>query len=256
MAGLSPVLAPSNCSEEEWSARVELAATYRLFHALGWHELIYNHITVRVPGTHDKFLINPFGLMYREICASNLVKVDICGNVIGTSGHGINPAGFVVHSTIHRARPDVHCVMHTHTPSGVAVACRRDRLPHFSFPATFYTDRIAYQDSADFTLDVGERNRLAASLGRWNVMILRNHGLLACGRSVAQVFAELYHLQRACEIQLAVQANGATIIEPPHEAAARVADQFDQIARGGEQNDLMFAQLIRWMDELDGSYRS
>jgi ribulose-5-phosphate 4-epimerase/fuculose-1-phosphate aldolase len=241
---------------EEWSARVELAATYRLFHALGWHELIYNHITVRVPGTHDQFLVGPLGVMYREVRASNLVKVDICGNVIGTNRHEISPAGFVVHSAIHRARPDVHCVMHTHTPSGVAVACQRDGLRHFSFPATFHASRIAYHDFEDFALDVGEQNLLAASRGRWNVMILRNHGLLACGRNVAHTFAELYHLQRASEVRLAVQASGAMIIGPPHEVAVRAAGKFDQIARDGEQNDLMFAALIRWMDEIDGSYRS
>jgi ribulose-5-phosphate 4-epimerase/fuculose-1-phosphate aldolase len=241
-------------SPEENQARIELAAAYRLFAALGWHELIYNHITVKVPGT-ECFLINPFGLMYREVKASNLVKVDIQGNILGSSDYGINPAGFIVHAAVHRARPDVGCVMHTHTTAGLAVACQADGLLPMSFPAMFYTERLAYHDFEGVTIEQEECGRLAADLGTRNAMILRNHGLLACGPSIADAFAELYHLQRACEVQIAVQSSGAKPTMPSREIGLKAAAQHDGLARAGVQNRLLWSAMLRWMDETNPDYR-
>jgi len=235
-------------------ARAELACAYRLFAALGWHELIYNHISLRVPGRHDRFLLNPFGLMYREITASSLVEVDLDGRPSDPGAPPINPAGFVVHAAVHRARPDAACVMHTHTSAGMAVACQRDGLRMLSFPSLFYAGRIAYHDFEGITLDTDECGRLAADLGPHNAMILRNHGLLTCGPTVADAFAELYHLQRACEVQIAAQSAGAPLVVPADEIAAKAARQFDATARAGDQNRLLFAAMRRWMDALDPGY--
>ena len=152
-------------SAEEMQARRDLACAYRLFDHLGWHEMIYNHITVRVPGTEDQFLINPFGLMYREVKASNLVRIDVDGTIVRPSEHPVNPAGFVVHSAIHRARADAHAVAHTHTTAGQAVACQAQGLLPLSFTAMFFTERIAYHDFEGITLDLDERERLARDLG-------------------------------------------------------------------------------------------
>lgn len=243
-----------DCSPEEREARVELACAYRLFAMLGWHELIYNHITLRVPGSKDQFLINPFGLMYREVKASNLVKIDINGNIVGRGNHTVNPAGFVVHSAIHGARADAHCVMHTHTTAGLAVACQEDGLLPISFPAMFYTDRIAYHDFEGITLELDERERMVAALGSKSALILRNHGLLVCGRTVADAFAELYHLQRACEVQIAAMSGGAQIRVPERSIALKSAEQFDHTARSGDQNALMFAAMKRWVDEVQPGY--
>jgi ribulose-5-phosphate 4-epimerase/fuculose-1-phosphate aldolase len=236
------------------AARVELACAYRLFAVLGWHELIYNHISLRVPGRHDRFLINPFGLMYREITASSLVEIDINGRAVDPAGAEVNPAGFVVHAAVHRARPDATCVMHTHTTAGMAVACQRDGLLPLSFPSMFYFGRIGYHDFEGITLDTDECSRLARSLGGFNAMILRNHGLLACGPSVADAFAELYHLQRACEVQISAQSAGVPLTYPSEDVALRAATQFDKTARLGSQNQLLFSAMSRWMDATDPSY--
>ena len=239
---------------EEQEARVGLAAAYRLFAQLGWHELIYNHITVKVPGT-EHFLINPFGLMYRQVKASNLVKIDLDGAIVGPASYPINPAGFVVHAAVHRARADVGCVMHTHTTAGLAVACQADGLLPLSFPSMFYTDRLAYHDFEGVTVDESECDRLAADLGDRYAMILRNHGLLACGRTLGDAFAELYHLQRACEVQIAAQSSGAKLTLPPHAVALRASGQHDALARSGIQNQLLWQAMVQWMDDLDPSFR-
>lgn len=238
----------------ETQARVELAAAYRLFAELGWHELIYNHITVRVPGT-EHFLINPFGLMYREVKASNLVKVDLEGNILGHASHPINPAGFIVHAAVHGARPDVGCVIHTHTTTGLAVACQRDGLLPLSFPSMFYTDRVAYHDFEGITVDKDECARLAANLGDRYAMILRNHGLLACGRTIADAFAEIYHLQRACDVQIAAQSTGATLNWPDRSIGLKAAAQHDGLARTGTQNALLWQAMVRWMERVDSSFK-
>ena len=233
--------------------RCELAAAYRLFAHLGWHELIYNHLTVRVPGA-DHFLINPFGLMYREVKASNLVKIDLEGRKLEPSPWPVNPAGFIVHSAVHAARADAHCVMHTHTTAGQVVSCQRDGLLPLSFTSMFYGDRIAYHDFEGITLDRDECHRLAEHLGRRNVMILRNHGLLVCGPSIGDAFAEHYMLQRACEVQMAAQASGVPLLRPSDAIAARAAEQYEHIARQGTQNDLLWDAMLRWAWDLDPGF--
>jgi ribulose-5-phosphate 4-epimerase/fuculose-1-phosphate aldolase len=237
----------------EWQLRCELAAAYRLFGQLGWHELIYNHLTVRVPGS-EHFLINPFGLMYREISASKLVKIDLEGRKVEPSPWEVNPAGFIVHAAVHAARPDVACVMHSHTTAGQVVACQRDGLLPLSFNAMFYAGRVAYHDFEGITLEREACRRLAADLGDRNVMILRNHGLLVCGPSIGDAFAEHYMLQRACEVQVAAQASGAALVLPADEIAQKASAQYERTARQGNQNTLLWQAMLRWAWDLDPSF--
>lgn len=245
---------PADMSDAEWEARQELACAYRLFDHLGWHELIYNHISLRVPDEDGHFLINPFGLMYREVKASNLVKIDIKGNIIGDSRYPVNPAGFVVHSAVHANRPDAHCVMHTHTTAGMAVACQEDGLLFNNFTSVFFYGRLSYHDYEGITLDTDECERLARDLGQNDVMILRNHGLLTCGPTVAHAFNQLYMLQRACEVQIASQAGGAKPRLVPAEIAAKAARQaYEHHVKGGD-SELLFAAMRRWMLEKDPSF--
>jgi len=240
-------------SPEEWLARQELACAYRLFDHFGWHELIYNHITVRVPGEKGHFLINPFGLMYREVTASNLVKIDIDGKVV-LGDHPVNRAGFVIHSAIHRARKDAHAVAHTHTTAGQAVSCQEQGLLPMSFSAVMFHDRIAYHAFEGITLDLDEQERLLADLGDKDVMILRNHGLLTCGPTLADAFQEMYQLQRSCEVQIAALAGGARVIIPREEIAIRATGQFARTARNGVENRMMFDAMMRWMVDKDRSF--
>ena len=240
-------------SPDEWQARQELACAYRLFDHFGWHELIYNHITVRVPGEKGHFLINPFGLMYREVTASNLVKIDIDGKVV-LGDHPVNRAGFVIHSAIHRARKDAHAVAHTHTTAGQAVSCQEQGLLPMSFSAVMFHDRIAYHAFEGITLDLDEQERLLADLGDKDVMILRNHGLLTCGPTLADAFQEMYQLQRSCEVQIAALAGGARVIIPREEIAIRATGQFARTARNGVENRMMFDAMMRWMVDKDRSF--
>jgi ribulose-5-phosphate 4-epimerase/fuculose-1-phosphate aldolase len=244
---------PPEMATDEWQVRCELAAAYRLFAQLGWHELIYNHLTARVPGS-EHFLINPFGLMYREITASKLVKIDLDGRKVEASPWNVNPAGFVVHSAVHAARPDAQCVMHTHTTAGQVVACQAGGLLPLSFNSMFYAGRVAYHDFEGITLDREECLRLAADLGDRNVMILRNHGLLVCGPSIGDAFADHYMLQRACEVQVAAQATGVPLVQPRDEIAQRASAQYDRTARQGDQNTLLWDAMLRWAWEIDPSF--
>jgi ribulose-5-phosphate 4-epimerase/fuculose-1-phosphate aldolase len=244
---------PAGIEPQEWQVRCELAAAYRLFAHLGWHELIYNHLTVRVPDS-EHFLINPFGLMYREITASSLVKIDLDGHKVEASTWSVNPAGFIVHGAVHAARADAHCVMHTHTTAGQVVSCQRDGLLPLSFNAMFYAGRVAYHDFEGITLEREECRRLAADLGDRNVMILRNHGLLVCGPTVGDAFTEHYMLQRACEVQVAAQATGAVLVQPRGEIAERAAAQYDRTARRGDQNRLLWDAMLRWAWDLDPAF--
>jgi len=240
-------------SPEEWRARQELACAYRLFDHFGWHELIYNHITVRVPGEKGHFLINPFGLMYREVTASNLVKIDIDGKVV-LGDHPVNRAGFVIHSAIHRTREDAHAVMHTHTTAGQAVSCQEHGLLPMSFSAVMFHDRIAYHDFEGITLDLDEQERLLADLGDKDVMILRNHGLLTCGPTLADAFQDMYQLQRSCEVQVAALAGGTRVTIPREEIAIRATGQFARTARNGVENRMLFDAMTRWMVDKDPSF--
>lgn len=194
---------PDGMDPQEWEARLELAACYRLFDFLGWTEMIFNHLTLRLPGEEPLFLINPYGLHYAEVTATNLVKIDVQGRKVDDSPWPVNPAGFVIHSAIHAARHDAHCVMHTHTTAGVAVACKKEGLSHDNFYGAQFFGQIAYHDFEGVTTDPDEQQRLLASLGDRSVLILRSHGLLVAGAHVPDTFYTMWSLQRACEVQLA-----------------------------------------------------
>lgn len=246
---------PAGIAEEEWALRVQLAAAYRIFDHLGWTELIYNHITVRVPGPERHFLINPYGLMYREVTASNLVKIDLEGNVVGTSPYPVNPAGFIIHSAIHAARADAHCIMHTHTPAGMAVACKAEGLQPTNFYSSIVYGQIAYHDFEGITTFEEEKPRLVASLGDRNLMILRNHGLLTCAPTIPHAFILLWTLQRACDIQVMTDGMAGETI--------RLSDEVLETSRrsiardyAGAKGEADFAALQRLIDEKDPGYRS
>jgi ribulose-5-phosphate 4-epimerase/fuculose-1-phosphate aldolase len=242
-------------SPEEWAIRVELAACYRIFDHIGWTEAIYNHITMRVPGSERHFLINPFGLHYSEVRASNLVKVDLDGNVIGASEWGINPAGYVAHSAVHAVREDAHCIMHTHTTTGVAIACMPDGLEYSNFYSCQLYGQVAYHDFEGITVDVEERPRMARDLGDKHYMILRNHGLLAMGETIPLAFARLWTLQRACDIQHATKAMGGGEIPISAATCERAVRQTLQFSPEHDGARLQFDALVRQVDAKDPSYK-
>jgi ribulose-5-phosphate 4-epimerase/fuculose-1-phosphate aldolase len=252
--------APHGMHPDEWAARVELAACYRVFAHLGWTEMIYNHITLRLPesvaGEEKQFLINPFGLHYSEVTASNLVKINLQGDVLDGSSHRVNPAGFVVHATIHGGLEGAHCVMHTHTTAGVAVACLKGGLQQTNFYSAQLHGMVAYHDFEGITIHADEGPRVLQSIGTRPAVILRNHGLLAWGATVPQTFAILWTLQRACEIQLATfSMGGAAAAIPVAEAIAarctRDALQFSPDHGAGRD---VFDALVRQVNRLDSSY--
>jgi ribulose-5-phosphate 4-epimerase/fuculose-1-phosphate aldolase len=246
---------------KEWELRVQLAAAYRIIDHLGWSELIWTHTTVRVPGPEHHFLINPYGLRFDEVCASNLVKVDMDGNIIGDQSQEINPAGFVIHSAIHMVRQDVQCIMHTHTLAGMAIAALQQGLLPISMYALGYYDRVAYHEFEGPSLDLDERQRLAANLSDKNVLILKTHGLLTCGQTVAQAFVRMFRLERACQVQLAAQSTGSPLIVPPKDVCELSAERSDDflVAEGGKgysrNPNPEFDALVRLMDRKDPSYR-
>ncbi len=245
-------------TEGEWELRVQLAAAYRLIDHFGWSELIWTHTTVRVPGPEHHFLINPYGYRFDEICASNLVKVDLHGNIVGDAAQEINPAGFVIHSAIHMARRDVRCIMHTHTVAGMAVAALDCGLLPISMYALGYYEGVGYHDFEGPSLELGERERLAANLGDKHVFVMRNHGLLTCGDSVAQAFVRMYRLERACQVQLAAQATGAGLVTPPVrvcEVSRERSDDFLGDKGYSRERNPEFAAMLRLLDRKDPSYK-
>ena len=242
-------------NESEREARVELAACYRIFAQLGWTELIYNHITLRLPGPEKHFLINPFGLHYSEVCASNLVKIDLDGNIIGASEWPVNPAGFTIHAAIHDRIADAHCVMHTHTTAGMAVACSAAGLSMSNFYAVQLHGKLAYHDFEGVTVHADEGPRLIRNIVDKPAVILRNHGLLAWGDTIPRTFAILWLLNRACEIQLASAAMGPVIelSEEIQRKCTRDSLQFDPAFGAGRD---VFDALTRMLDRVDTSYRN
>jgi ribulose-5-phosphate 4-epimerase/fuculose-1-phosphate aldolase len=244
---------------DERAARLELAACYRIFAMLGWTEMIYNHITVRLPdsvtGGEKQFLINPFGLHYTEVTASNLVKIDLQGRVLDGSPYPVNPAGFVVHAAIHDGLEGAHCVMHTHTTAGVAVACLQGGLQQTNFYTAQLHDLVAYHDFEGITIHADEGPRLLQSIGSKPAVILRNHGLLAWGHTVPKAFATLWTLQRACEIQMATLSMGAPIQVSEAIAAkcSRDSLQFNPKHGGGQD---VFDALVRQVERIDDSYKN
>lgn len=242
-------------SATEQELRIKLAACYRIFDYMGWSELIYNHITVKLPGDEEHFLINPYGLHYNEVKASNLVKVDIQGNIVEPTDYAVNPAGMIIHTAIHAARPDVHCIAHTHTTTGMAVACTQEGLRHDNFYSALLHNRVAYHDFEGITVMEGEKPRLINSLGDKNILILRNHGLLTCGRSIAEAFQAMWGLERACEVQVATDSTG----KPNIPVGSAILDKTEQLtsiqAMGGPAGELEFAALTRIIDNIDPSYK-
>jgi ribulose-5-phosphate 4-epimerase/fuculose-1-phosphate aldolase len=240
-------------TEAEQQARVRLAACYRVFDFLGWTELIFNHITLRVPGPETIFLINPFGLHYREVTASNLVAIDLQGRPVRPTDYPINLAGFVTHSAIHGRIKGAHCVMHTHTTTGSAVACLEEGLSHDSFYGAQLHGRVAYHVFEGVTVNSEEQARMIASIGDQRVVILRNHGLLTWGETLEEAFMWLWLLQRACDIQVAAAGAGsvgrlsAQVLAQTHVEAAGQQPQICQAA---------FDALVRQVDAIDNSYRN
>ena len=245
---------PARFSAEEWDARVKLAAAYRIFDHLGWSELIYNHLSLRVPGEEGHFLVNPFGLHYSEVTASNLVKVDVNGKIVGHSDWPINPAGFTFHGAIHATLPDAHCVMHVHTTATAAVSCLEDGLSFTNFYSAQLWGKVAYHEFEGITVHAEEGARILASAGGKPVLLLRNHGPVVIGQTVAQAFAYLWVLQRACEVQLASQGKGAlrAIPVPVLEGCVRDALNFNPKYGAGEDG---FAAMQRLVDAKDPGYR-
>ncbi|MBL8242332.1 MAG: class II aldolase/adducin family protein [Bryobacterales bacterium] len=245
-------------TEQERELRVQLAAAYRLIDHFGWSELIWTHTTVRVPGPEHHFLINPYGYRFDEVCASNLVKVDWEGNIVGDQRQEINPAGFVIHSAIHMARPDVQCVMHTHTVAGMAVAALECGLLPISMYALGYYEGVGYHDFEGPSIELGERERLAANLGDKHVFVMRNHGLLTCGDSVAQAFVRMYRLERACQVQLAAQSTGGDLVVPPEQVRQVSRERSDDFLgdKGySRKRNPEFAAMLRLLDKKDPSYK-
>ena len=240
-------------SEAERKARIELAACYRIFDLLGWTEMIFNHITLRVPGAEPRFLINPFGLHYREITASSLVLIDLEGNLLRESKWPVNRAGFVIHSAIHGAVAHAHCVMHTHTTNGVAVSCLKDGLSSDNFYGAMLHGRVAYHELEGVTVDLAERERLVRDLGDRQLMILRNHGLLSWGSNVAEAYLRLWTLQRACDVQVAAAQAGGEINRLSPEVVGRMLEESSDSESRTCQD--VFAALVRLVDARDPSYR-
>lgn len=243
----------SQVSPEEWQLRVDLAAAYRLVAHYGWDDLVFTHISARVPGPEHHFLINPYGMMFEEITASSLVKIDMDAKKVAPSPYEVNPAGFTIHSAIHAVRDDAQCVMHTHTVAGVAVSAQTHGLLPLSQQSLFPLSNIAYHDYEGLALREDEKVRLQADLGTANSLILRNHGILVCGASIPDAFLNLFILQRACEIQIAALAGGAAVTPVPQSIVSNMAEQVNAVTRGlGGQ--LAWPALLRKLDRIDPSY--
>ena len=243
-------------SAEEWATRVDLAACYRLVASFGWEDLILTHISARVPGTEDQFLINPYGVYFDEITASSLVKIDLQGRKVDDSPFPVNAAGFVIHSAIHAARHDARCVLHTHTINGVAVSAQRDGLLPISQHASFVLASVGYHDYEGVALHDDEKPRLVADLGDKMSLILRNHGLLTVGPTVAEAFVAMYYLETACAIQVRAQAGGVELISVGKDVLDRVAQLVASPRPGGGRGALIWPGLLRRLERRDPTYAS
>jgi ribulose-5-phosphate 4-epimerase/fuculose-1-phosphate aldolase len=242
-------------AQTERELRVQLAACYRIFDYMGWSEMIYNHITIKVPGDEHHFLINPYGLHYKEVTASNLVKVDIEGNIVEDTEYRVNPAGIVIHTAIHAARPDVQCIAHTHTNAGMAVACTQEGLRTDNFYSALLHNQIAYHDFEGITVNEDEKPRLIANLGDKSLMILRNHGLLAGGRTIPEAFQNLWAMERACQVQVTTDSTGRPNIPVGPEILAKSEQLMAMQAMGGPSGELEFKAFTRLIEKIDPSYK-
>jgi ribulose-5-phosphate 4-epimerase/fuculose-1-phosphate aldolase len=240
-------------SPEEWEIRVELAAAYRMVAHYGWDDLIFTHLSARIPGPDHHFLLNPYNLMFEEVTASSLVKVDVNGNPVDPTPFITNPAGFTIHSAIHMARDDAHAVMHLHTPAGQAVSAHNDGLLPLTQTAMLIRNDVAFHDYEGVAVDLSERERLVADLGTKNAMILRNHGTLAVGKNVGECFIRLYYLERACQAQIMALSAGENISQPPQGSPEVTAEQ-GAIGLPLAANLLAWPALKRKAYRLDPSF--
>jgi ribulose-5-phosphate 4-epimerase/fuculose-1-phosphate aldolase len=247
--------ARSAVTAEEWAVRTDLAAAYRIVAMYGWDDLVFTHLSARVPGPDHHFLINPYGMMFGEITASSLVKIDLAGGKVMESPFEINPAGFTIHSAVHEAREDAHCVMHLHTIEGVAVSCQKAGLMALSQQSLFPMSSLAYHDYEGVALNPEEKVRLVADLGHKHNLILRNHGLLTCAETVADAFLYMYILQKACEVQIRAQSGGGELIPiaKPIVDGIRAASKAVLRQSGGM---IAWPGLLRKLDRTDPSWRN
>ena len=241
-------------SGEEWAVRVDLAACYRLIAMYGWDDLVFTHISARVPGPDEHFLINAYGMLFEEMTASSLVKVDLAGEKVLDSPHAVNPAGFVIHSAVHEARPDVGCVLHTHTKAGVAVSAQADGLLPISQISLFPYASLGYHDYEGVALNDEEKPRLVADLGSNNALILRNHGLLTTGATIADAFLNMYALETACQTQIMAQSSGGELVMVPQPIVDGILAQAELVTKG-LMGQLAWPGLLRKLDRRDPSYR-
>lgn len=242
------------CSEAEWQARLDLAACYRIFDHLGWSESIYNHISLRLPDEEGAFLINPFGLLYSEVCASNLVKIDIDGNTLDGSEYPVNRAGFVQHAYFHRHLPDAHAICHTHTTEGMAVCSLEGGLQPINFYTAAFIGQVGYHDFEGVTIRAEEGERLLANLGNHRVLLLRNHGPVVMGATLQEMFLRQWLLQRAFEVQVMTLSMGKAIPIPPEVLAVHQHDlQYVRAPGGVGVGD--FNAWVRRIDKIDRSWR-
>src|SRR5258708_14703891 len=254
MSRVVPTKSTIQVSEQEWQARGELAAAYRLVALYGWDDLIFTHISARVPDSEHHFLLNPYGMMFEEVTASGLVKIDLAGNKVTESPYFVNPAGFTIHSAIHAARADALCVMHLHTDYGIAVSAQKDGLLPLSQQAMLVLSSLAYHDYEGVALNDDEKPRLVADLGDETSMILRNHGLLTVGRTAAEAFLAMFLLERACKIQILAQSGGAELVEVP-EPILNLVDSQVKAVTAGQGAALTWPGLLRELDRIDPSDR-
>jgi ribulose-5-phosphate 4-epimerase/fuculose-1-phosphate aldolase len=241
-------------SEEEWQVRVDLAAAYRLVAHYGWDDLIFTHLSARVPGPEHHFLINPYGMMFEEITASSLVKINLQGEIVTPSPYFINPAGFTIHSAVHAAREDALCVIHLHTDYGIAVSAQKDGLLPVSQQSLFALASLGYHEYEGLALNEDEKARLVTDLGNKTNLILRNHGLLTVGKTAAEAFLSMYILERACRIQVLAQAGGGTLVPVAEPIIENVAAQLS-VVTVGQGAQLTWPGLLRKLDRMDSSFR-
>jgi len=254
-----PARAARTISAAEWQARIELAAAYRLTAMMGWTDMLGTHISCRVPGTHDQFLINPYGLLFEEMTASDLIKCDVDGRKLSESPYEVNSAGFTIHSAVHMNCPGADAVMHCHTQYGVAVASQKDGLLPLTQMALTALSQVRYHDFEGVAEDLNERKRLVKDLGDGGMLILRNHGTLSVGRSIAEMFARMYRLERACKFQITAMTGGAELNRLPDEVVRHTVEQGQFIYGEGGRGaggKLMWAALMRKLDRESPGYAS
>ncbi len=244
-----------NISPEEWQLRFDLAAAYRLVALHGWSDLVFTHITARIPGREHHFLINPYGLLFEEVTASSLIKVDEHCNKLQDSPYPVNPAGFVIHSAIHEVREDANCVLHTHTRAGVAVSAQAQGLLPISQQSTFVLASLGYHNYEGIAFRSEEKPHLQADLGNYSFLCLRNHGLLTVGATIADAFLAMYIFESACQIQIAAQAGGSALLSVDPAIIAGTAEAM-RVQTGGLGGGFVWPSLLRKLQRTDSNYRS